>query len=81
MPPVHYSSINVYESGMGEGKAKKRPMSAAQKARHEKHQKLLKVTGAKKSKAQKLFHAIERKLKWTGANAPRRAIVASALTT
>ena len=43
--------MNVFESGRGEGKAKKRPMSAAQKARHEKHQKLLKVTGAKKSKA------------------------------
>ena len=30
---------------------KKRPMSDAQKARHEKHQKLLKITGAKRSKA------------------------------
>jgi hypothetical protein len=31
--------------------AAKRPMSAAQKARHKKHQELLKITGAKKSKA------------------------------
>ena len=39
----------IDEGGMGNNT--KRPMSAAQKARHEKHQKLLKVAGAKKSKA------------------------------
>jgi hypothetical protein len=45
---------NVSAKGIreeGNIKVKKRPMSAAQKARHEKHQELLKITGAKKSKA------------------------------
>ena len=39
----------IDEGGMGNNPPKKRPMNAAQKARHEKHQRFLKISGMKSS--------------------------------